>query len=252
MSQILALFYSSALQFALMEHSGLTGSAVALAWIFFLIMFSICFGIVFWKDRNARIVEARRSTRMSRANFDDDKGNLREVAKKNRYEITLFFNRLRSVDDMLTILQTLLYKGFLYLSALTFNNAVLTSIADAATEGSQWKDFSTLKGQAYFTYAAVINFLGILVVHILDLLINRLFNKATQPTLILLHNEFIELFSYALAFLCGRAWAEAFKRTFNTGADRIWNSFAVAMTLTIIFVLLNAFLLRYTLKMHET
>jgi hypothetical protein len=122
---------------------------------------------------------------------------------------------------------------------------VLASIADAATEGSQWKNFSTLKGDAYFAYAAVINLLGIILVHLLDLLANRIFQKASQPTLILLHNEFIELFSYALAFLCGRAWAEAFKRSFNAGKLRIWNNLAVAITLTIVFILLNAFLLRY-------
>jgi cbb3-type cytochrome oxidase subunit 3 len=91
MSQILALFYSSALQGAIMENIGLTGSAVAIAWIFFLIMFSICFVIVFWKDRKARILESRKSCLTSGANFQDEKGKFREAAKKIRYEITIGF-----------------------------------------------------------------------------------------------------------------------------------------------------------------
>jgi ABC-type multidrug transport system fused ATPase/permease subunit len=243
MSQILAVFYASALQYALMENRGLSESTVALAWVIFLIIFGACLIVVFIKDRKARKTDRELSRqRISEAAFDEKNGKLKEAAQKVRLQVTLFFNKLRTIEDMLTTVQILFYKGFLYMSAVAFNNAVLTSIADAATEDSKWKNFETLGGSAHFTYAAVINLLGIILIHTL---VNRISKRANQPTLILLHNEFIDLFSYALAFLCGRAWAEAFKRSFQTGQSRIWNNFAVAFVLTLIFILLNAFLLRY-------
>jgi hypothetical protein len=245
MSQILAVFYATALQLALMEDQILSASAVALAWVIFVIMFAASLSLVFLKECQVRKYESRRDLRLSEAAFDEKSANLKEAAEKVRIQVALFFNKLRPMEDLLGTIQMLLYKGFLYMSAVTFNNAVLTSIADAASEDSKWKDFSTLGGSAYFTYAAVINVLGIILIHILDLFVNRFLKKSRNPTLIMLHNEFIDLFSYALAFLCGRAWAESFKRSFQTGQSRIWNNLAVALVLTLIFILLNASLLRY-------
>eukprot|EP00475_Leptophrys_vorax_P014691 TRINITY_DN20968_c0_g1_i3.p1 TRINITY_DN20968_c0_g1~~TRINITY_DN20968_c0_g1_i3.p1 ORF type:complete len:578 (+),score=134.96 TRINITY_DN20968_c0_g1_i3:1-1734(+) len=260
-SMLIALLFGSALeQFLIEDVTVVSGSTVILGWTCFSLSMIMSVVTLYWKIKISKKKAAQAASSVTKPldAADDDEaessigGAAAAAARRGISKVLSDLTKLESVRDITSISHTLLSKGFVYLSAVTFNNAVMISLSNVLADSPYipFQSVSTLDPDSYLLYAVLVTFTGLLITVFMDAIIRKAGSVRWRMTseLVLLYNEVIEMLTFAIAFVCGRAWGEALRREFSRGSStnqQIWISLGVAVFVTFLFILVNAFLVRY-------